>query len=436
MEQKLLTEKRKNENNRSKSPDRFINQKKPQNLHLLKKTPSPIKKNLTLNQKLTQNEFQINYENSLYSYLQQNSEIHSDTSTTSIDLPKKHPLFRYKKKKYRKIPEKAFKVLEAPGYKDDYYSHLLDWGKHSDISICINDEIYLHQFKTGKTQKLITSLKKVSCIKSSPFSHLMTFGENSGNITLYDPVSEISFCFKDMHEDRITCIDFLTENLLLLGSKDKKVSILDSRVGRVVKSWENHTQGVCGLKKNPRCFNVFASGGNDNHVAVFDIRNERVLWRFKAHKAAVRALAWDERNKNRLFTGGGSDDKKLKIWNLVSHKCELERNTDSQICELLYNAKFDEVISSHGFCSNNITVWKKRKLKKIAELKGHEQRVLDIAFSPNKNMIISASSDSSIRFWELYGDNKILKKKKKITIIERSDKKIRKKQRIKTNFIR
>ena len=435
MEQNLLTEKKKNKKFLSRSPDRFIKQKKPTSLYLLKKSLSPLKKNLTLNQKLTQKESQINYENSLYSYLEQESEIYSDTSNTSIiDFDKKHPFFCYKKKKFRIINEKAFKVLEAPGYKDDYYSHLLDWGKFSDISICINDDIYLHQFETGKTQKLITSLKSVSCIKSSPYCHIMTFGEDKGNMTLYDPVSEISFCFKDIHQDRITCIDFLSPNLLLTGSKDRKVNILDSRIGKVVKSWENHNQGICGLKKNPRSDHIYASGGNDNNVAIFDIRNEKILWKFKAHKAAVRALAWDERHKNRLFTGGGSDDKKLKIWNIISNKCELEKNTNSQICELLYNSKNDEVISSHGFCSNNITVWKKKGLKKIAELKGHEQRVLDIAFSPNKNMIISASSDSSIRFWELFKKNQFsLKKKIKI---KRSGKKIRKKLRIKKNFIR
>mgnify|MGYP000548384756 FL=1 len=35
----------------------------------------------------------------------------------------------------------------------------------------------------------------------------------------------------------------------------------------------------------------------------------------KTHRAAVKALAWSKVKNNILATGGGTNDKKIKIWN-------------------------------------------------------------------------------------------------------------------------
>ena len=56
----------------------------------------------------------------------------------------------------RKISEKAFKVLDAPGCKDDFYSQLLDWNNLDQIILSINNEIFIHKFESKKTFKLHT----------------------------------------------------------------------------------------------------------------------------------------------------------------------------------------------------------------------------------------------------------------------------------------
>ena len=44
--------------------------------------------------------------------------------------------------------------------------------------------------------------------------------------------------------------------------------------------------------------------------------------------------------------------------------------TGSQVCNILWNKKEKEIISSHGFSKNNIIIWKYPKMNKIADLKG------------------------------------------------------------------
>ena len=162
-----------------------------------------------------------------------------------------------------------------------------------------------------------------------------------------------------------------------------------------------HLQEICGCAINPLNRNIIATGGNDNLLVITDIRLDRPVLNLTAHKAAIRGLAWDTRRANFLYTGGGSNDRKLKMWNINSKTLERSVYTGSQICEVLYFDDIDEVITAHGFSSNNICVWTGNGLEKIAELSGHSKRVVHCVKTHNANQILSGSSDQSLRFWDL-----------------------------------
>jgi hypothetical protein len=147
--------------------------------------------------------------------------------------------------------------------------------------------------------------------------------------------------------------------------------------------------------------NLIATGGNDNLLVVTDIRFDKPIMNLPAHKAAIRGLAWNTKKANFLYTGGGSNDRKLKLWNVNTKSLEKSVYTGSQICEVLYFPEINEVVTAHGFSSNNIGVWTPTGLQKIAELSGHSKRVLHCVKTHNSNQILSGSSDQSLRFWDL-----------------------------------
>lgn len=136
-------------------------------------------------------------------------------------------------------------------------------------------------------------------------------------------------------------------------------------------------------------------------MVVTDIRYEQPILNTQAHKAAIRGLAWNTLKANFLYTGGGSNDRCLKLWNLNSKIVEHTVYTGSQICEVIFFPDLNEVITAHGFSSNNIGVWSGNQLEKIAELSGHSKRVLHCVKTNNSNQILSGSSDQSLRFWDL-----------------------------------
>lgn len=78
---------------------------------------------------------------------------------------------------------------------------------------------------------------------------------------------------------------------------------------------------------------MFASGANDSKVYIWDVRHNTPLSTIKGHKGAVKAISWCPWKSNTLATGGGKNDRTIKIWgenmNLIS-----QTETKSQLTGL------------------------------------------------------------------------------------------------------
>ncbi|CAE6123252.1 unnamed protein product [Arabidopsis arenosa] len=146
----------------------------------------------------------------------------------------------------------------------------------------------------------------------------------------------------------------------------------------ILGTYVGHTQEVCGLKWS-ESGQQLASGGNDNVVYTYGIvsiasSNSTRQWlqRFEEHRAAVKALAWCPFQASLLETGGGVEDGTI-------------------------NKSERELLSSHGFTQNQLTLWKYPSMLKMAELTGHTSTVLFMTQSPNGCTVASAAGDETLR---------------------------------------
>lgn len=156
---------------------------------------------------------------------------------------------------------------------------------------------------------------------------------------------------------------------------------------------------MCGIKWCPEG-DYFASGGNDNKLFVYSIKMPIPLFK-KNHKAAVKALGWSYLRKGILATGAGTADRCLRIWNMNTKEQIECKDTGSQVCNLVFSKKKEEIITAHGFSTHDVCVWKIKGLKKIASLKSHTSRVLYLALNNEGNFIVSGAGDETLRFWNL-----------------------------------
>lgn len=124
------------------------------------------------------------------------------------------------------------------------------------------------------------------------------------------------------------------------------------------------------------------------------------------HEAAVKALDWCPWQRNTLASGAGTRDKTIKFWDVESGRNLNTINTGSQVCNVCFNENEKELISSHGFSKNQISIWKYPSMSKVIELDGHMSRVLYMALSPDGSTIVSGAGDETLRFWKISENKK------------------------------
>lgn len=332
-----------------------------------------------------------------FNYKSQNSE------QTNFPSPKKYFNSSKKQKKPPKknqitIPKTPYKILEAPGFQDNYYHSLISLKNHN-LAIALNNTIYILNTKKQKITKLYEAYEceEITSLTWNPEGTKLAVGNILGQTSIWDTIKAKDIRSFDSHKKRIGSLAW--GDNLLSGSKDKSIALLDPRCFLPkVQKFQAHQGEVCKVVWNPEN-NLFASGGNDNKVFIWSVKNAVPIFK-GSHKASVRALAWSRYQYNVVFSGGGSGDGVIKKWNVGTKKLVKERKTQSQICSLMSFDRIDCFATGHGI-QNEICVWRNKGMKKISVLRGHKERVLYLGLEEGENCFVSASADETIQFWKI-----------------------------------
>ncbi|XP_057971705.1 cell division cycle 20.2, cofactor of APC complex-like [Malania oleifera] len=312
----------------------------------------------------------------------------------------------------RHIPQTSERTLDAPEIVDDYYLNLLDWGSDNILAIALGNTVYLWNGSNGSTDELVTLDEEdgpVTSVSWAPDGQHIAIGMNNSEVQLWDSkVKRQLRTLKGGHEARVGSLAW-NNHILTTGGMDHQIFNNDVRIrSHIVATYRGHNQEVCGLKWSASGQQL-ASGGNDNLLHIWDrsmaSSNSPTHWlhRMEDHTAAVKALAWCPFQANLLASGGGGGDRCIKFWNTHTGACLNSVDTGSQVCALLWNKNERELLSSHGFTQNQLTLWKYPSMVKIGELTGHTSRVLFMTQSPDGSTVASAAGDETLRFWHVFG---------------------------------
>lgn len=318
----------------------------------------------------------------------------------------------------RHIPQSSERTLDAPELVDDFYLNLLDWGSSNVLAIALSNTVYLWDASNGSTSELVTIDDEdgpVTSVSWAPDGRHMAIGLNNSHVQIWDSTANQQLrTLRGCHRSRVDSLAW-NNHILTTGGMDGKIINNDVRVREhIVETYRGHQQEVCGLKWSASGQQL-ASGGNDNLLFIWDrsmaSSNSPTQWlhRLEDHTAAVKALAWCPFQGNLLASGGGGGDQCIKFWNTHTGACLNSVNTGSQVCSLLWSKHERELLSSHGFTQNQLTLWKYPSMVKMAELTGHTSRVLFMAQSPDGNTVASAAGDETLRFWNVFGSPEVAK---------------------------
>lgn len=357
------------------------------------------------------------------------------------------------------------RILDAPGLEDDFYLNLLDWCPISNqLAVGLAEELFLWNAATG-TVIPVTRLPEDDRVTAVCWlaNGILAMGTKAGRLELIDVERATRILAIKSHSARIAVLASRatgTPHLLSSGGRDRSIVHYDTRcsapgptssrgrlgeedpfsgpgtkgspshsssapimIGRVCGA---HQQEVCGLRWEARPGGLLASGGNDNQLFIWDARQlmRPLLSGGNEHGAAIKALAWSPHQRGLLASGGGTADRTIKFWctrassavAVVAPSSSFSATvgeptpmsslqttlTSSQVCNMLWNPHGPELITAHGFSEHQCVRWSYPSMRATALLRGHEQRILYMALSPDGTTVVTGSGDETLRFWPVF----------------------------------
>lgn len=308
----------------------------------------------------------------------------------------------------RKLPQAPYKVLDAPGLRDDFYLNTVDWSSTDILAVGLNRTLYTLRDGLSKVDLALDfpGDDEITALSFSPSGGRLFLGYGDGLAQVVDVEAGKVVTSYSGHVGRITCGSWCSDWLFSTGARDSRILDHDIRVhAPFIKVHKGHKQEVCNIRWN--CDGrVLASGGNDNKVFLWNLHHSSPLSNLSGHSAAVKALAWSPLNSNLLATGGGVADRSIKVWDCVDAKCLRSTDTGSQVCNLLFSGDGEELVSGHGYVSNALSLWVSSSLTRAGTIAGHCSRVLHLAASPDGESVVTGAGDETLKFWRLFAKAK------------------------------
>jgi cell division cycle 20-like protein 1 (cofactor of APC complex) len=360
-----------------------------------------------------------NEAHSMFTFSQKTKPADTSICSSSPMGLRSQQLLASPKKAIRKIPNSPFKVLEAPQIQDDFYLNLVDWSNQNLLAVGLDQAVYLWNASTSRVDRLceLPDVQVTSLAWMGSGSHI-AIGDSEGFVNLWDVARQKSIRKYPGHKARVGSLSWAHSPRWLLssGSRDRSILNRDVRMAsEFISKFNCHKQEVCGLKWGVNPTSLLASGGNDNKLFLWEQRmnTERntvhqPYHQYTSHKAAVKAITWSPHQRGLLASGGGTADQCIRFWNAVTSQELTHVDTGSQVCNLIWSASVNELVSTHGYSQNQISVWQYPSMTQIATLTGHTMRVLYLAMSPDGQTIVTGAGDETLRFWSVFPKVKVL----------------------------
>ncbi|CAD5953449.1 putative WD repeat-containing protein alr2800 [Planktothrix tepida] len=301
-------------------------------------------------------------------------------------------------------------------------------------------------FKIGQKQAAIDNLLDASDLYSK-----------QGNIKA---VQEINFMIRDvqkineplstvekwnciqtlkLHSANIFCCTISTNGqILVTGSKDKTVKVLNPQTGELLHSFIGHHDHIYAVAISPNS-SIIASGSCDNTIKLWNLQTGALIKTIKLNSHYITSLkftpdgenlisgCWDysvqlwkvatgenlrtlykhsggvdcvDMTSNWDFIVSGGRDRKVIIWDLRNMKICRTLIQRFYIRSLAISPDNQFIVTSSD--DGKLFIWNLQKGQLIRTLNHHKNWVYTVAISPDGNRIVSGSADQTLNIWNLH----------------------------------
>ena len=236
------------------------------------------------------------------------------------------------------------------------------------------------------------------------------------------------------------------EKILASGLIDKSLKVWDITIGyctQIIQA-QSYNFSLISISQDGQ---ILATGSGEKIIKIWDINTGNYLQSLEGHLSEINTIAFSHKNK---ILATGSVDRTVKLWDTTTGKClktlqgrtdfvhSVTFNRDAQILATgsqheihlwdvnsggcittlfdyqnwLYSLAFSPngqmlACGNIGNGNNIIRLWLVNSLDKANPqqvpnqiLQGHTDSIWSIAFSPDSKIIVSGSSDRTVKLWD------------------------------------
>ncbi len=192
---------------------------------------------------------------------------------------------------------------------------------------------------------------------------------------------------------------------LASGSYDQTVRLWNTRTGTCTQILNKHTNRIWCVKFHPSG-NLLASGGDDHTTRFWNPVTGDPTNTLQGHSNGIYAITL---HPNGTLLASAHEDQTVRLWQVplastATAQTTLEpfqtlRGHQNRILAIAFSPDGNTLAS--GSLDRTIKLWNPETHQCRLTLQGHQSWIWDIAFHPNSNTLASASYDRTVKLWDI-----------------------------------
>jgi len=251
---------------------------------------------------------------------------------------------------------------------------------------------------------------------------------------LYNPREprslNVSLMFQVNHESEVNCVRFSKDGLWLATGCSAGAKIFDVRTGTLrctlIDKNRNSAYSVCfspdgkylattlagSIQVNFSLSSTYGllTGGlvcwdtdvpSTSPSQIWDISRKCIDYTFRGHQGLVNSLDFSHDGS---FVASDSDDKTVRIWNMNTRESKVFPIADDPDNTYMRRVRRVAVSPNDRFVAvafNKVVyIWDIETRTQIDCLRGHDDWVYSVVFTPDGKGLVSCSYDKTLKYWE------------------------------------